>query len=84
MFINFYDLMGIIGVLIIITAYFLLQIGKLYTENILFSILNIIGSTLILYSLYFNWNLASVVIECFWILISLIGVYKYFNKKNKG
>jgi hypothetical protein len=84
MFINFYDLMGIIGVSIIITAYFLLQIGKLYTENILFSILNIIGSTLILYSLYFNWNLASVVIECFWILISLIGVYKYFNKKNKG
>jgi hypothetical protein len=84
MFINFHDLMGIIGVSIIITAYFLLQIGKLYTENILFSILNIIGSTLILYSLYFNWNLASVVIECFWILISLIGVYKYFNKKNKG
>jgi len=81
MIIYYYDIIGIIGVLIIIIAYFFLQIEKLSIDNINFSILNIIGSALILYSLSFNWNLSSVIIEGFWILISFIGVYKHLVKK---
>lgn len=81
MIIYYYDIIGIIGVSIIVIAYFFLQIEKLTVDNIKFSILNIIGSALILYSLTYNWNLASVIIESFWIIISFIGVYKYFIKK---
>jgi len=75
-----YDIIGTIGVLIIIIAYFLLQINRLSTSHLSFSIMNIIGSIMILYSLSFNWNLASFIIEVFWILVSLIGVYNYFRK----
>ena len=77
----YYDIIGMIGVALIVIAYFLLQIGKLSIENVKFSILNIIGSSMILYSLSYNWNLSSVIIESFWILISFIGVYKYLIKK---
>jgi len=79
-----HDFIGLTGVLIIVTTYFLLQIHKLSSTDIKFSVLNIIGSLLILYSLLFNWNLPSVIIESFWILISLIGVYKYFKSKTKS
>jgi len=73
------DIIGSIGVSFVIIAYFLLQIDKLNTKNILFSILNAIGSLMILYSLLDNWNLASVIIESFWIVISLIGIYNSFK-----
>ena len=79
--IYYYDIIGIIGVSIIIISYFLLQINQLSIDNIKFSILNIIGSVLILYSLSYNWNLSSVIIESFWIIISFIGVYKYLVKR---
>jgi len=78
--IYYYDIIGTIGVVIIIVAYFLLQVNKLNIDNIKFSMLNIIGSSFILYSLAFNWNLSSVLIESFWILISFIGVIKYIKK----
>jgi hypothetical protein len=77
---NIIDIIGTFGVIIIIITYFLLQIEKISSKNLSFSVLNIIGSTLILYSLMYNWNIASVLIEFFWILISLFGVYKYFKK----
>ena len=77
---NIIDIIGTFGVIIIIITYFLLQIEKISSKNLSFSVLNVIGSTIILYSLMYNWNLASVLIEFFWILISLFGVYKYFKK----
>ena len=79
MIIEYYDIVGIIGVSIIVITYLLLQLEKLTIHNINFSILNIIGSFLILYSLSYNWNLSSIMIESFWIMISFIGVYKHFK-----
>jgi len=76
------DIVGTIGVLIIIITYLLLQLEKINSTDLLYSILNIIGSLLIVYSLLFNWNFSSFLIEFFWILISLYGVFKYFRNKN--
>jgi hypothetical protein len=75
------DIVGTIGVLIIIITYLLLQLEKINSTDLLYSILNIIGSLLIVYSLLFNWNFSSFLIEFFWILISLYGVFKYFRNK---
>lgn len=69
------DIIGSIGVFFVVIAYLLLQINKLNTKNISFSVLNAIGSLMILYSLIYNWNFASVMIESFWIIISFIGIY---------
>lgn len=71
------DILGILGVLIILVYYFLLQVGKCTANSLGFSIGNFIGAILILVSLWDHWNLASVVIEIAWCLISIYGIFKY-------
>lgn len=78
---HWYDLIGMIGVGIILIAYLLLQCEKLPSKSYTYTLLNILGSVMILYSLFFEWNLSAVVIEVFWILISLIGLLRLFLKK---
>jgi hypothetical protein len=56
----------------------MLQIDKIDPKGLSFSLLNTLGSIMIFYSLMYNWNLASVLIESFWIMISVYGVYKYY------
>lgn len=67
---------GIIGVILVLIAYLLLQLDRLSQDAISYSLLNVIGSILILYSLYFYWNLASGVIEAAWLIISIYGLVK--------
>lgn len=76
-----YDIVGTLGTAIIIVTYVLLQIGKVRSEQLLYSILNAVGATLIIVSLYFNFNFPAFVVEFFWLLISLFGIGKYLLKK---
>jgi len=46
-----------------------------------YSCLNAIGASAVLFSLYFKFNLSAFIIELFWLLISLIGVVKFFLRK---
>lgn len=71
-----FNIIGMIGVAMVLVTYFLLQIDKLSQDSISFSLFNSLGSIFILVSLYFTWNLASGVIEIFWLLISAFGLVK--------
>jgi hypothetical protein len=77
------DFVGMTGVIIILVAYFLLSTGKWISDSMLYQFLNFFGAWLILFSLYFHWNLSSVVIETAWIVISVIGMVRCcsLNKK---
>ncbi|OGT45257.1 MAG: hypothetical protein A3E83_08290 [Gammaproteobacteria bacterium RIFCSPHIGHO2_12_FULL_41_20] len=79
---TFADMIGIIGVVLTLTAYFLLNINRLHSTQVSYLLLNFLGSTLVLVSLYFHWNLASVMIEFCWVLISLVGLYRIFMGKS--
>ena len=72
-----YDILGTVGVAVIIVTYVLLQWGKVRSEQLVYSLLNAVGATLILISLYFDFNFPSFVVEFFWLLISLFGIGKY-------
>lgn len=78
------DYVGMIGVLIILIAYFLLSTGKWVSDSSIYQFLNFLGAWLILFSLYFHWNISSVVIEIAWIIISIIGMMRccFLNKKS--
>ena len=76
-----YDILGTLGVAIIILTYVLLQIERVRSDQLIYSLMNAIGAALILISLYFDFNLPSVVVEVFWLLISLFGIGKYFARK---
>ena len=75
---NWYDIIGTIGVAVIILTYVLLQIGKIKSEQLSYSLLNAVGALLILISLYYSFNLPSFIVEFFWLIISLFGIGKYF------
>lgn len=71
---EFQDFVGITGATLIIVAYLLLQLRRVDAENVWYSAANAAGAALILWSLWFDFNLAAVVIESFWLLISLYGI----------
>lgn len=70
---------GIVGVLLTLAAYYLLNVGKLTSSDMAYLFMNLFGSILLLFSLLFNWNLSSVLIEIAWISISLIGIARWAN-----
>ena len=67
---------GLIGVGSILIAYFFLSTGRWKSDGFIFQFLNFLGAWLILFSLYFHWNLSSVVIEIAWIAISVLGMWR--------
>ena len=76
-----YDILGTLGVGVIILAYILLQVGRLRSEQLMYSLMNAVGAMLILVSLYYSFNFPSFVVEFFWLLISLFGIGKYLVRK---
>jgi hypothetical protein len=78
---QWYDVVGNIGVLIILGCYLLLQLNKLASSELSFSVFNGLGALLILISLTYEFNLSAFIIELFWLLISLFGVTTYLLKR---
>lgn len=72
--------LGVFGVFLVLLAYILLQIDKMKASWVSYSLLNLVGSGLILISLYYYWNLASGIIEIAWFIISLYGLIKTLHK----
>ncbi len=73
---TWFDLLGNLGVLLMVVAYLLLQVGKLPSSAISYSLLNAVGATLVIGSLCFNFNLSAFLMEAFWLLISLLGLVR--------
>ena len=73
------DFVGNIGVFLLLAAYLLLQINKISSHQLVYSLMNGVGALFILISLVFNFNLSAFLIEFFWLLISLVGIFNYFR-----
>jgi hypothetical protein len=71
---HFYDVIGSLGVILIIGAYFLLMIHRISSTDLIYSVMNAVGAILILFSLLYNFNFAAFLIEMFWLAISFIGI----------
>jgi len=76
-----YDILGTLGVAVIIITYVLLQLEKIRSDSLYYSELNAVGASLIIVSLYFNFNFPAFIVEFFWLLISLFGIGKYLFRK---
>jgi multisubunit Na+/H+ antiporter MnhB subunit len=76
-----YDLIGSIGVGVIILTYIALQLEKIKSESLMYSVLNGLGAGLIVFSLFYSFNFSAFVVESLWVLISIYGIGKYFLRK---
>ncbi len=69
-----FDIVGTVGVGCILLAYLLVTTERIRPISPKYLWLNIIGSALILVSLYASFNLPSAIIQCAWITISLFSL----------
>ena len=76
------DLIGLTGDALLIVTYALLQLDKIDPKGFWYSFNNLLVAILVTVSLIYTPNLASIVIEVFWFLISLYGVVMFFKRKD--
>lgn len=81
---GWYDFAGNVGVAMMVIAYLLLQVGKLRINDASYSLTNAIGAALVLISLLYSFNLSAFLVEGFWLLISLFGLFRVFTRKAVG
>ena len=75
----FANVIGVAGTMLILLAYFLLQTKKIDSEQLPYSLLNLFGAAGVVFSLMYDWNLPSFIVESFWVVISVIGVVRYWR-----
>ena len=76
------DIIGTIGVGLILFAYFLNIFSLIPKEGHLFFIMNIIGAALACYASFLIHYFPFVLLEGTWTLVSLIGLLRLYAKKS--
>jgi len=74
------DLIGFLGVALLIGTYALLQFDKIDPKGFWYSFNNMMVAILVTVSLVYTPNLASLVIEFFWFIISVFGLWKFYTR----
>ena len=81
---DIFQWLGFAGMVFIVWAYLILQMGKHTINSLHYQLLNLIGAVLLLISLFVHFNLGSFLIEVFWIGITVYGLYKIWREKKLG
>lgn len=78
MTIQWFDVVGLLGVALTLLAYLALQARRMKGDGLIYPLLNLIGAGAILASLIYDehMNLSALVIETSWCFISLFGIYQ--------
>ncbi len=81
-----FDSLGILGFILYLVSYALLQARKILGDSISYIMLNLTAATLVLVSLTNHFNIASALIQISWIVISLYGLFYnlYGDRSTRG
>ena len=78
---SYNDIIGTIGVSIVLIAYFLNIFGLIPKEGFLYFILNILGATIACYaSVLINYK-PFIILEGTWAMVSFLGLVKSLKKQ---
>ena len=81
---EWHDIVGNLGVSFIIGTYILLQMERMDSESYVYSILNALGAFFVIISLTYDFNLSGVIVECFWVGISVIGIIRQWRLRHRS
>jgi hypothetical protein len=81
---QWFDVLGLVGVALILLAYLLLQLRRIDPQGPVYSGANAAGAALVLLSLYYDFNLPAAVVEGAWLLISLFGLARAWRGAHHG
>jgi paired small multidrug resistance pump len=79
-----YDIVGLLGSVLVVGGYFLLQSGRLSGTGLAYQCLNIAGSGCILVSLFGGFNVSVALLQCTWIVISLYGIVRGIRSRTRA
>ena len=74
----FANIVGNIGVVCFLLAYYLLQRQRVASTGLPYLGLNLAGSLLVLLSLIAYWNFPVFLLEAAWAMISMYGIYTHY------
>jgi hypothetical protein len=78
-----HDVIGNIGVVLIVGSYLMVQIGRMSAVHMPYIVLNGLGALFILFSLYFDFNMSAFLVEVIWLLISLLGAGRILLERRR-
>jgi len=61
----------------------MLQFDKIDSKGFWYSFNNLVVAMLLMINLYFKPNLSSIIIEVFWILLSIYGLVNYYKSRSR-
>lgn len=70
------DVLGVIGVALMVAAYAGGQLGRLDMTRLPALLMNLVGAVLVLWSLAFKFNLSAFLMESVWALVAAYGLVK--------
>lgn len=76
-----YDIVGLAGTLAILAAFYLLQAGRLAGDSLAYQVLNLVGASGILVSLWGGFNLSVFLLEVAWVGVSLYGIVRTLRRR---
>ncbi len=74
-----FKLVGVAGFALYVLNYAMLTFGVLSTSATPYFVVNFFAAAMVLLSLMINFNLASALIQVFWIFMSTIGIFTRFK-----
>lgn len=80
--VEWHQVVGVLGVVLIAGTYLALQLGRISSSELPFSSLNALGAILLIVSLCFDFNIGALIMECFWALISCLGIARCLRNQN--
>ena len=84
MSLEWYDWIGMLGTLMVLGAFFLLQAGRLHGTGLAYQLLNLFGAAGVLVSLWGSFNISVFLLEATWVAISAYGIVRSFKAKPKA
>ncbi len=79
---SYNDIVGTIGVGIILIAYFMNIFSFIKKDGILFYVMNIIGASLACYASILINYLPFIILEATWAMVSVLGLVKVLKKND--
>lgn len=77
------DFVGNIGVVILLTTYYLNVAGKIDSKGWQYNFANLIVAVLLGINLYYKPNISSIIIETVWFIIAAYGLFNYWRTNVK-
>ena len=75
------DIIGLVGALILCTAYFLVSRRAVDPEGLRYQLMNLGGAGLLLVSLWFRPNPGAILIEVIWAAIALLALARLLRRR---